>query len=64
MTSSAWPSSRGAHRPAPPGGIGETPLPCKRPLSAGGLEELIKPIQESLYRRRYGIKNRDRLNRR
>jgi len=39
-------------------------LPCKRPLSAGGLEELIKPIQESLYRRRYGIKNRDRLNRR
>jgi hypothetical protein len=34
-----------------------------RPLSTGGLEELIKPIQDSLYRRRYGIKNRDRLNR-
>jgi len=34
-----------------------------RPLSTGGLEELIKPIQESLYRRRYAIKNRDRLNR-
>jgi hypothetical protein len=34
-----------------------------RPLSTGGLEELIKPIQDSLYRRRYGIKNRARLNR-
>ena len=34
-----------------------------KPLSTGGLEEHIKPIQESLYRRRYGIKNRDRLNR-
>jgi hypothetical protein len=34
-----------------------------RPLSTGGLEEFVKPLQDSLNRRRYGIKNRARLNR-
>lgn len=34
-----------------------------QPRSTGGLETFIKPIQAALYRRRYGMKNRERLNR-
>lgn len=33
------------------------------PLSTGGLEEKVKPISAALFRRRYGLKNRERLNR-
>lgn len=33
------------------------------PLSTGGLESFVKPIEAALYRRRYGLKNRERLNR-
>jgi hypothetical protein len=33
------------------------------PLSTGGLEEKVKPIEAALFRRRYGLKNRERLNR-
>ena len=34
-----------------------------QPRSTGGLETFIKPIEAALYRRRYGMKNRERLNR-
>lgn len=34
-----------------------------QPRSTGGLETFIKPIEAALYRRRYGLKNRERLNR-
>jgi hypothetical protein len=34
-----------------------------QPRSTGGLETFIKPIQAAFYRRRYGMKNRERLNR-
>ncbi|MCA1681426.1 MAG: hypothetical protein LC777_22005, partial [Actinobacteria bacterium] len=34
-----------------------------QPLSTGGLETFVKPIEAALYRRRYGMKNRERLNR-
>jgi hypothetical protein len=33
------------------------------PRSTGGLETFVKPIEAALYRRRYGIKNQERLNR-
>jgi hypothetical protein len=33
-----------------------------QPRSTGGLETFIKPIEAALYRRRYGMKNRERLN--
>jgi hypothetical protein len=34
-----------------------------QPRSTGGLETFIKPIEAAFYRRRYGMKNRERLNR-
>ncbi|MDQ2761500.1 MAG: hypothetical protein M3Y17_14040, partial [Actinomycetota bacterium] len=34
-----------------------------QPRSTGGLETFIEPIEAALYRRRYGLKNRERLNR-
>jgi Transposase, Mutator family len=34
-----------------------------QPRSTGGLETFIKPIQAAFYRRRYGMKNQERLNR-
>ena len=34
-----------------------------QPRSTGGLETFIKPIEAALYRRRYGMKNRERLDR-
>jgi len=34
-----------------------------QPRSTGGLETFVKPIEAALYRRRYGMKNRERLNR-
>ncbi len=34
-----------------------------QPRSTGGPETFIKPIQAAFYRRRYGMKNRARLNR-
>lgn len=33
------------------------------PLTTGGLESFVKPIEAALYRRRYGLKNQERLNR-
>lgn len=33
------------------------------PLTTGGLESYVKPIETALYRRRYGLKNQERLNR-
>lgn len=34
-----------------------------QPRSTGGLETFVKPIGAALYRRRYGMKNRECLNR-
>lgn len=33
------------------------------PLSTGGLESFVAPIEAALHRRRYGLKNQERLNR-
>jgi hypothetical protein len=33
------------------------------PLTTGGLESFVKPIEAAPYRRRYGLKNQQRLNR-
>lgn len=33
------------------------------PLSTGGLEQLARPIKDALHRRRFALKNRERLNR-
>jgi len=33
------------------------------PLSTGGLEQLARPVKDAIYRRRFALKNRERLNR-
>lgn len=37
--------------------------PADMPLSTGGLEQLARPVKDALYRRRFALKNRERLNR-
>ena len=37
--------------------------PADTPLGTGGLEQLVRPIKDSLHRRRFALKNRERLNR-
>lgn len=37
--------------------------PPDMPLSTGGLEQLARPVKDTIYRRRFALKNRKRLNR-
>ena len=37
--------------------------PADMPLSTGGLEQPVRPIKDALHRRRFALKNRERLNR-
>jgi hypothetical protein len=37
--------------------------PADMPLSTGGLEQLARPVKDAIYRRRFALKNRERLNR-
>ncbi len=37
--------------------------PVNMPLTTGGLEAISRPIRDALHPRRYGLKNRERLNR-
>jgi len=37
--------------------------PADMPLTTAALEQLTRPISAALYRRRYALKNRERLNR-
>ncbi len=37
--------------------------PSDTPLSTGGLEQLARPVKDAIYRRRFALKNRKRLNR-
>jgi transposase-like protein len=46
-----------ARRPPP------SRLPADMPLTTSALEQLARPIVTALYPRRYGLKNRERLNR-
>jgi hypothetical protein len=37
--------------------------PADMPLSTGGLEQLARPVKDAIHRRRFALKNRERLNR-